>query len=255
MDDSHLDKKYFLDGYTYNCPFCKRGSVSYSVVNHFSFNWNQKRTVYAYKVQCDSCNMNSLHLSNWSFDTQFSNPFHRRPYNYDEDKYGQYDEEQLDNLFFYHQPSSYFTIDSRIPEKIRTLVSEAEGCREMNFLVGSSGALRKAIYEFLLQQKAKGENYEDKIKWLKEKYPSISETYFDTLSGIQGMTSENLHENNNEWDPWDNSDLKFLILVVKNILNEVYVLPKVRKSELEMVNQLKNKSNFNYETSKKRSNN
>ncbi|PIR96541.1 MAG: hypothetical protein COT92_00495 [Candidatus Doudnabacteria bacterium CG10_big_fil_rev_8_21_14_0_10_42_18] len=31
MDLSHLDQKYFIDPHKYNCPFCKRNHVSYSL--------------------------------------------------------------------------------------------------------------------------------------------------------------------------------------------------------------------------------
>jgi len=37
MDLSHLDKKYFIDPHIYNCPFCKRNNVSYSLIDTFSF--------------------------------------------------------------------------------------------------------------------------------------------------------------------------------------------------------------------------
>jgi hypothetical protein len=245
MDQSHLDKKYFIDGYKYNCPFCKRGSVSYSVVDMFDFDWSSERTVWAYKVKCDSCENTSLHLSDWAFySPNPSRRFCHEPSEYDSEKNGEFDDKDLDEFFFYHQPTSFFTIDSRINGKIRELVSEAEGCREMNFLVGASGALRKAIYEFLEHQGAEGVEYKDKIKWLKSKYPQIEESYFDALSGIQGMTSENLHESSSDWKPWSNSDLNFLISVVKKILEEVYVIPEERKKDLEKINSLKSRSSF-----------
>lgn len=250
MDDSDLDKKYFIDGYKYNCPFCKRGSVAYSVVDDFSFDWNSERVVYAYKIQCDSCEKTSFHLSDWNFYTNYGSPFHFKPMLYDEKINGSYDETSLDQLFFFHQPTSFFTIDSRINSKIRELVSEAEGCREMNYLVGASGALRKAIYEFLEHQNAEGKEYEERIKWLKSKYPQIEESYFDALAGIQGMTSQNLHESSTDWEAWSNSDLQFLILVVKKILEEVYVIPENRKKDLEKINLLKARSAFKLKSSK-----
>lgn len=245
MDQSHLDKKYFIDGYKYNCPFCKRGSVSYSVVDVLNFDWSLERIVWAYKVECESCENTSLHLSDWKFySSNSARRFCYEPEEYDQEKNGEFDDKDLDEFFFYHQPTSFFTIDSRINEKIRKLVSEAEGCREMNFLVGASGALRKAIYEFLEHQSAVGVEYKDKIKWLKSKYPQIEESYFDALSGIQGMTSENLHESSSDWIPWSNSDLNFLISVVKKILEEVYVIPEERKKDLEKINLLKSRSSF-----------
>ena len=244
MDQSHLDKKYFIDGYKYNCPHCKRGSVSYAVKSKGHFNWNSERTVYIYLVVCQSCGQVSLHLSDFDFPGSHHYPFSAEPENYDSEENGEYDEEKLDEFFFYHQPTSFFTIDSRIKEPIRSLVSEAENSRQMNFLVGASGALRKAIYEFLQDQSAEGDKYDEKIKWLKVKYPYIEPTYFDALANIQGMTSENLHENEGSWEPWSNSDLKYLIQVVKTVLEEVYVLPKERSHAIKKINELRSKSTF-----------
>ena len=42
-DESHLDGKYFIDGYVYNCPFCTRRNVGYTVYDTFRFNWTETR--------------------------------------------------------------------------------------------------------------------------------------------------------------------------------------------------------------------
>lgn len=112
----------------------------------------------------------------------------------------------------------------------------------MNFLVGASGSLRKAIYEFLKDQKTKGENYEDKIKWLKTKYPGIDSVYFDSMANIQDMTSTNMHEKDGSWEPWKRADLSFFIEVVKAVLDEIYVKPDERKKTLDMITKLKSKT-------------
>lgn len=54
MDLSHLDKKYFIDVYVYNCPFCKRGNVHYKIVGSLEFDWTEKKKCYGYLVQCQS---------------------------------------------------------------------------------------------------------------------------------------------------------------------------------------------------------
>lgn len=36
-DQSHLDLKYFIDDEIYNCAFCNRRHVSYTVESVFSF--------------------------------------------------------------------------------------------------------------------------------------------------------------------------------------------------------------------------
>jgi len=193
-----------------------------------------------YRVNCGGCQKVSIHFSYYNFRVNYSS------FNIPEDENGEtvdgFNFSDLDKYFFYHNPTSFFTVNPLIPKTVRELVSEAEGCKKMNFLVGASGSLRKAIYEFLKLQKAQGDNYQEKIKWLKKKYPVIDPVLFDTLGNIQDMTSENMHEKEGSWEPWKNKDLEFLIMLVRLVLDEVYVIPLKRKSALDKLNQLKSKS-------------
>jgi hypothetical protein len=38
-DQSHLDDKYFIDGSIYNCSYCNRRHVTYSIDAIRSFDW------------------------------------------------------------------------------------------------------------------------------------------------------------------------------------------------------------------------
>ncbi len=233
-DKSELNRKYFLDGDTYNCPFCNRHSIVYSIRDSFSFDWSKNKAVYGYIVMCHGCNGISLHLSYHPLNSdKFTLSFEFR------DKDGKLahhkpEADNLDKYFFYHQPDSFFTLDERIPKIIRELVSEADGCRRMNWLVGASGALRKATYKFLQEQGSTGNSYEEQIKWLKTKHSLVASEYFDALSNIQGMTSEELHEDK-DWEPWTREEFDFLVATVKAVLHEVYVVPDERKSMLAKV--------------------
>lgn len=151
---------------------------------------------------------------------------------------------EIDDLFFYHQPTTFFTLDNRINEKVRSLISEAEGCAKMNYLVGASGCLRKAIYELLeLEQIPKTDSagkevdYGDRVKVLKSKYPTVPPEYFDALANIQGMTSEQLHEG--DWKPWTQDEFRFLVEAAKEVLTEVYVRPQEKASVLQKILSLK----------------
>ena len=162
-DQSHLDRRYFIDENKYNCPYCNRKSITYSVIENFSFDWTNEKKVYGYLVKCggDSCGKISLHLSyrnislfRYATGTKFD-------YLYLKDGEGKSRKVQisdlsnddinieLDSLFFYHQPTTFFTLDGRIKRNIRELIAEAAGCAKMGHMVGASGCLRKAIYEFL----------------------------------------------------------------------------------------------------------
>lgn len=241
-DQSDLDIKYFIDKDKYNCPFCNRHSVTYSVIDSFGIDWSDNRKVYGYLVICggDTCKKVSLHLSDYYFGL-YSQKFWNTPTK-KEVEVKTFMPENLDDYFFYHQPTTFFTLNSLIPEPIRNLVAEAEGCKKMNYMVGASGALRKAKYEFLKEQEAKGKKYQNKIKWLKKKHKNIDNTYFDALANIQNVTSTNLHEKESSWQPWTIKEFDYVLEAVKSVLEEVYATPIKRKGRLTKVLELKTKS-------------
>ena len=246
-DQSHLDRKYFIDQSKYNCPYCNRKSITYSVIEKISFDWSNERKVFGYLVQCggDSCGRTSLHLSN--HNVEVSNDMFWSLYLKNDERKAVYvsaKDVDIDLLFFYHQPTTFFTLDNRINEKVRTLISEAEGCAKMNYLVGASGCLRKAIYELLeLEQVSKTDtagnqlDYGERVKVLKSKYLTVPPEYFDALANIQGMTSEQLHEG--DWKPWTQDEFKFLVEITKEVLTEVYVRPQEKASVLGKILALK----------------
>ena len=253
-DLSDWENKFFIDGTRYNCPFCNVRSINYSVTDRGSFDWNDEEKRYFYIVKCSGCGKKSYHLSEHEWDDTRLQPFQYAP-----DDLGDlpYEQAELDDYFFYHHPTSFFTIDDRIPKVIRELVTEAEGCRTMNWMVGGSGALRKAIYKFLKDQKANQQkdksghtlSYEDQIKLVQKQNPKVSEVLFHALSKIQDMTSEELHENK-EWDPWKQNEFDFIITTVKALLHEVYVLPKEESKMLQKILSLKPKPSTSIATVK-----
>ena len=99
----------------------------------------------------------------------------------------------FDSNIFYSVPTSFFTIDRRIPKLIREAITEAESCVKMNFLTGASACARKAIYELLKKEDASGDDYNGKIKSLKDKFKECDPKYFDTLGQIQSMASDMVH--------------------------------------------------------------
>ncbi|MGH7909556.1 MAG: hypothetical protein ACRENW_06890, partial [Thermodesulfobacteriota bacterium] len=122
---------------------------------------------------------------------------------------------------------------------IRELITESEGCLKMNFLTGASACMRKASYELLIFEKAEGNDYESKIKFLKKKYPDSDPILFDILAHIQDMTSDKIHEQS--WDEWDSHYLKLVIETLKTVLHDIYVLPKVKTERSKFIQQLREK--------------
>src|SRR4029077_11077431 len=96
---------------------------------------------------------------------------------------------------------------------------------------------RKIVYELAVDQKADGENYEDRIKSLKSHLPSIDSTYFDTLLTIQKVTSTKDHENS--YDGWEAQHLRLILASLAEVLQEIYVLPNVREEKRKAILLLK----------------
>lgn len=240
MDLSHLDKKYFIDSHKYNCPFCKRNHVTYSMVDKFAFNWGDSKVCHGYLIKCnsDGCEKISMHLSFKELRESYVEYGHQRHNNRFMSGL------DIDKELFFSQPTSYFVLDNRIPEKIRELVYEAEKSRQANLLVGASACLRKAIYELLEHEKVAVRdpktgraNYQESIKALKAKFSSASSELFDALGHIQELASDSVHEGS--WEAWDSSKLTILIELTKAILHEMYVVPEERKDRLGVLSQIK----------------
>jgi hypothetical protein len=161
----------------------------------------------------------------------WNNYFDEEPSNHVKGK--EFDQAELDEYFFFHQPTSFFTIDARINNKLRDLLSEAENCLKMNFLVGASACIRKTVYELIDIENARiirtngRTDYQSSIKSLKSKFQRVPEAYFDALANIQEMASDKVHEGS--WAAWDHSKLKVLIELTKNVLHEMYVIPEEQK--------------------------
>ena len=230
LDQSHLDRKYFIDPDVYNCPFCNRRNVSYFTTDHLEFDWSAERKCHVYTVKCSSCKRKSMHLSfNWIHST----------YSIKGRNYWRFTEgiEDIDSSLFYSVPTSFFTVDTRVPRIIRELITEAEGSLKMNYLTGASACIRKAIYELLVHEKLTDGEYEARIKSLKDKYPSIDPELFDVLGHIQQMTSDKVHEQS--WDKWDSPNLKLITETLKIVLHEIYVLPDEKKQQTNRIQQLR----------------
>jgi hypothetical protein len=269
FDRSHKDKKYFINGSTYNCPFCNRGSMNYFIEETTSYDSSNTNKTYIYLIRCgdDDCSKISLHLSKYYLmarDNKFCMPIKHIT---DPDRYSLdamfrnfnsgivkdiLDKEgniitELDDAFFYHSPSESFTIDQRIPNKIKEPLAEAQQCLKNNFLTGASGCLRKAIYKMLQDQKIperdEGQNllkYEERIEHLKKQTPRVDEDLINYLKAIHILTSTELHEN--DWEDYDAPNLRFLIEITKDVLYEIYVLPDEKNKRREQISELKIKA-------------
>jgi hypothetical protein len=229
-DQSHLDSKYFIDEKVYNCPFCNRRHITYSLRAALEFDWTANKTCWLYVAQCLGCMKRSLHLSYKDIATKYTGDYPGWLFD---------DEHDLDAEVFHSVPTSFFTMDERIPPILRKLVTEAEGCLKMSFHTGASACARKAIYELLVLEEVPAGEYGDRIKSLKEKYDRINPDYFDTLSHLQNLTSDKVHEQS--WEKWDSPQLRLVLETLKEIFQKIYVEPQQDKQKRLDIMQLREK--------------
>lgn len=236
-DQSKLDQRYFVDAHVYNCPFCNRRHVSYSVYDTTEFDWTENKRCYAYFVRCHSCDNNSMHLTFQELEVSYIGKVKnadRWRFRIDE---GIDAGEFLDSTFFYSVPTSFFVLDERIPRVLREVLTEAQGCLKSNFLTGASACARKLVYELAVLEKAKGDTYEERIKSLKEIHPEIEPTFFDTLLTIQQVTSTKVHEQS--YDGWESKHLRIILASLAEVLHELYVVPALREDRRKSIVALK----------------
>lgn len=228
-DLSELDTKYFIDNNVYNCPFCNRRHVIYTVRDHRKFDWTEDKECHVYFVKCHSCNGVSMHLT---FEEIALRTISSRGC-----RFNIGEGEDLDEKFFYSVPTSFFSIDGRIPKILRELMTEAEGCLKSNFLTGASACTRKIIYELAILEGAEGENYNERLKSLKKVRPEVDDEYFDTLLTIQQVTSDKVHEES--YDGWESKHLRLILSTLKEVLDAMYVLPELKKDKRQSILDLK----------------
>ncbi len=227
-DMSHLDKKYFIDHVVFNCPFCNRNNLPYSIKSVVKFDWSKEKPCNIFIAECSSCGKKSMHLS---FDVRYEE--------YDRGtirRHYAFKDGDIDSKIFYSVPTTFFVLDDRIPKILRELISEADGCMKMNYLTGASACMRKTIYELLIIEKVAQGKYDEQIRSLKTKYPNLDTELFDVLGHIQQMTSDKIHEQS--WDKWESKFLKLIIETLKTILYEIYVTPEIKKEKVNTIKKL-----------------
>jgi hypothetical protein len=268
-DQSYKDSKYFINDKVYNCPFCKRRNVSYSIIDHGFYNSSNDKKVFFYIAVCDDedCGNRSFHISKYDLALYPISQAHyseRRfvfpPKKLEVDPYKKGSEkkvdifdgdnnpiEDLDELFYYSDPSSFFTIDERVPNKIREPLSESYNALKNNLITGASACLRKTIYKLLQNEKipdtkddGRFYTHDERIELLKKEYTDIESELLDELKVIHILTSQELHEN--DWEDFNSHKIRFLIEVIKEVLTNMYVLPNEKYKRRQHLNALKAKS-------------
>ena len=107
----------------------------------------------------------------------------------------------------------FLVVDSRVPAQIRQMLDEADGCLNMAFGMGGTACARKAVDVILETEHAAADDYAASLLTLSEKHPAVAPALFQIL----GMLGQGNH-------PLSTESLKALIVTVKAIVYEIYVL-------------------------------
>ena len=121
----------------------------------------------------------------------------------------------------------FLTVDARVPEPIRQLLEEADGCLNMTFSVGGSACVRRAIRKtFDVEGVDEGE-FAASTHALAQKHQGVAPTLFQVIE-LLGTGEEPLHAD----------ALRALIATFKGILYEIYVLGEERAESLAYLSKL-----------------
>jgi hypothetical protein len=121
----------------------------------------------------------------------------------------------------------FLTLDRRVPESIRQLLDEADGCASMAFSVGGSSCVRLAIRKAFELESIAGDDFHEAIVDLSEKHPSVAPTLFQVIERL-GAGEQQL-----EVDA-----LRALIATFKAALYEMYVLGEERRETLAYLSEI-----------------
>jgi len=121
----------------------------------------------------------------------------------------------------------FLTMDRRVPDAIRTLVEEADGCLNMNFATGGSACIRRAIRKTFEVEDVEADDWASSVQALGQKHQGVAPTLFQVIE-LLGAGEDPLH----------NDALRAIIATFKGILYEVYVLGEERAETLAYLSKL-----------------
>lgn len=121
----------------------------------------------------------------------------------------------------------FLVVDSRVPESIRQLLEEADGCLNMSFIVGGTACARRAIRVILDSEGVKGDDFRTCLLALGEKHPAVPPTLFQILELLAAGEK-----------PLKTDALKALIATAKGMVYEIYVLGAERIESFEYLSDL-----------------
>jgi hypothetical protein len=126
---------------------------------------------------------------------------------------------------------AFLASDARVPAPVRDLIAEAEGCMTNGYLTGGTACAQRAIQLLVTAEKVDGPDIEARVKGLAEKYPAVPQMLTAVLQRFGDATSR-------DGAKLSAAGLNLLIVTLKAILYEIYVLGPERAERLEYVRRV-----------------
>jgi len=121
----------------------------------------------------------------------------------------------------------FLAVDPRVPEVVRQLLEEADGCMNMAFSVGGSACVRRAIWKTFEVEGVQEEDFVASLHALAQKHEGLPPTLFRVIE-LLGAGDDPLHVD----------ALKALLATFKGVLYEIYVLGEERAESMAYVSKL-----------------
>jgi hypothetical protein len=126
---------------------------------------------------------------------------------------------------------AFLTVDLRAPAAVRELLMEADGCLKAGFMTGGTVCAQRAVQTLLHHEGAEGGSYEARMHALSQKYPSVPQSLFALCIRLGDSHSR-------EQTSLDLEKLKVLLVALKIMLYEIYVLGPDRVERLKYLQQM-----------------
>jgi len=122
---------------------------------------------------------------------------------------------------------AFLTIDGRVPAAIRDLMTEADGCGKNGYLTGGTACAQRVI-QMLTAADKDGQDMQARIKGMAEKYPGVPAMLTSILQQFGDATSR-------DGTKLSASGLNLLVVTLKAVLYEIYVLGPERNERLDYI--------------------
>ena len=126
---------------------------------------------------------------------------------------------------------NFLNVDSRVPGALRDLLAEADGCLKMGFLLGGTVCAQRAIQSVLTLEEVTGANDDARLRGLSDKYPGVPKVLFAVCVRFRDAAA-------GDQTPLDKERLNLLMVTLKFMLYEIYVIARERKESLEHLQKI-----------------